>query len=238
MESYSFLLFLAIILISTKVLGLFSRKVHMPAVVGALLAGVILGPSCLNEISMPGDTGYFLELTAEIGVMLLMFSAGLETDLKKVRSLGVKSLIITSLGVIVPMLLGYLAAFTFNAVTGGSLNRPGVSPVYTEIYYGVILSATSVSITVATLKELQRLDSPVGTALISAAILDDIIGIVLLSLVISLSSSGSGNVDGSTFAGMILNATGLASNTAVSITMIVLFMILFFALSFGTRWTS
>ncbi len=77
MESYSFLLFLAIIMISTKILGLFTRKIHMPAVVGALVAGVILGPSCLNLITLTGDTGVFLEQMAELGVILLMFNAGL-----------------------------------------------------------------------------------------------------------------------------------------------------------------
>lgn len=80
MESYEFLLFLAIILFATKICGLFSRKFHMPQVVGALLAGVILGPSVLNLISFDGATGSYLEITAEIGVILLMFSAGLETD--------------------------------------------------------------------------------------------------------------------------------------------------------------
>ncbi len=239
-KPYEFLLFLGLIIALAKLFSLGLSKIKIPQVIGMLIAGLAVG--CLTFI--PNDwfqasfaysqTG--LDFFAKVGVILIMFSAGLETDLKKVRSLGVKSLIITSLGVIVPMLLGYLAAFTFNSVTGGSLNREGVAPVYTEIYYGVILSATSVSITVATLKELHHLDSPVGTALISAAILDDIIGIVLLSLVISLSSSGSGNVDNSTFAGMILNATGLASNTAISITVIILFMVLFFALSTGLAY--
>lgn len=88
MESYSFLLFLAIIMISTKILGLFTRKIHMPAVVGALVAGVILGPSCLNLITLTGDTGVFLEQMAEIGVILLMFNAGLETDLSELKKNG------------------------------------------------------------------------------------------------------------------------------------------------------
>ena len=93
MESYSFLLFLAIIMISTKILGLFTRKIHMPAVVGALVAGVILGPSCLNLITLTGDTGVFLEQMAEIGVILLMFNAGLETDLSELKKNGVASFV-------------------------------------------------------------------------------------------------------------------------------------------------
>lgn len=236
-KPFEILLFLGLILILSKLISLGLSKFRIPKVIGFLIAGLLVG--CLSFI--PGDwfQGSFaysrtgLDFFSKVGVILIMFSAGLETDLKKVKSLGVKSVIITSLGVIFPLVFGYLAAFVYNQITGGALNRPGIAPVYTEIYYGVILSATSVSITVATLKELGRLDTPVGTALISAAILDDIIGIVLLSLVISLANSGAGSIDNSTFAGMIVNALGLGSNTAVAITFILLFMVLFFALSIG-----
>ena len=88
MESFNFLLFLAIILVSTKVLGIFSKKVKMPQVVGALVAGVILGPSVLNLVQMESD-GNFLAYMAEIGVILLMFCAGLETDLSELKANGV-----------------------------------------------------------------------------------------------------------------------------------------------------
>ncbi len=108
MESYSFLLFLAIIMISTKVLGLFSRKIHMPAVVGALAAGVILGPSGFGMITLEGSTGIFLEELAEIGVILLMFNAGLETDLSELKKNGVASLVTALIGVVVPLLGGFL----------------------------------------------------------------------------------------------------------------------------------
>ncbi len=236
-KPYELLLFLGLIIALAKLFSLGLSKFKIPHVVGMLLSGLVVG--CLTFIPNDWFQASFsysqegLAFFAKVGVILIMFSAGLETDLKKVKSLGVKSVIITSLGVIVPLLFGYLLAFSVNSLTGGSLNMPGIPSVYTEIYYGVILSATSVSITVATLKELHRLDSPVGTALISAAILDDIIGIVLLSLVISLAGSGSGSVDSSTFAGMLLNATGWADNTAISVTTIIVFMVLFFALSIG-----
>lgn len=107
MESYEFLLFLAIILISTKVLGLFSRKVHMPAVVGALVAGIILGPSVLKLITLDGTNGVYLEITAEIGVIFLMFSAGLETDLKEIKANALASFIVALIGVIVPLIGGF-----------------------------------------------------------------------------------------------------------------------------------
>lgn len=236
-KPYELLLFLGLIIALAKLFSLGLSKFKIPHVVGMLLAGLVVG--CLTFVPNDWFQASFsysqegLSFFAKVGVILIMFSAGLETDLKKVKSLGVKSVIITSLGVIVPLLFGYLLAFSVNSLTGGSLNMPGIPSVYTEIYYGVILSATSVSITVATLKELHRLDSPVGTALISAAILDDIIGIVLLSLVISLAGSGSGSVDSSTFAGMFLNATGWVDNAAISVTTIIVFMVLFFALSIG-----
>ena len=85
MGEYAYLMYIAIILFSTKVLGVFSRKLHMPQVVGALLAGIILGPSVTNLISLNGDVGTFLENTAELGVIFLMFSAGLGTDLRELK---------------------------------------------------------------------------------------------------------------------------------------------------------
>lgn len=235
-KPYEILLFLGLILLLSKSISLFLGKFKIPRVIGFLISGLLVG--LISLIPSPWLQGSYeyskigLEFFSKVGVILIMFSAGLETDLNKVKSLGVKSVIITSLGVIFPLVFGFLTAYIFDMCTGGSLYIPGVSPVFTELYYGVILSATSVSITVATLKELKKIDTPVGTALISAAILDDIIGIVLLSLVISLANTGSGSVDNSTFAGMILNATGWSNNSALSVTFIILFMILFFVLTF------
>ena len=118
MESFDFLLFLAIILVSTKVLGIFSRKVKMPQVVGALVAGVILGPSVLDLVQLESD-GNFLAYTAEIGVIMLMFSAGLETDLTELKKNGVASFIVAMCGVLVPLAGGFAAydAFLFGKKT-------------------------------------------------------------------------------------------------------------------------
>lgn len=181
MESYSFLLFLAIIMISTKVLGLFSKKIHMPAVVGALAAGVILGPSCLSMITLDGETGVFLEQLAEIGVILLMFNAGLETELSELKKNGVASLVTALIGVIVPLLGGFLGyAFYFHT----DFNDYG--EVLKAVFVGVVLTATSVSITVETLREMGKLKGKVGTTILGAAVLDDIIGIIVLTVVTSL----------------------------------------------------
>ena len=181
MESYEFLLFLAIIMISTKVFGLFSRKIHMPAVVGALAAGVILGPSGLNMITLDGSTGVFLEEMAEIGVILLMFNAGLETDLSELKKNGVASLVTAVIGVVVPLLGGFLGyAFYFKT------DFNDYAEVLKAVFVGVVLTATSVSITVETLREMGKLKGKVGTTILGAAVLDDIIGVIVLTVVTSL----------------------------------------------------
>ena len=138
-----------------------------------------------------------------------MFSAGLETDLKKIKAVGKASIVITSLGVIVPLALGCLVAFLFFPKNS----------VYSNIYYGVILSATSVSITVATLKEIGKLNSIVGSAIVSAAIIDDVIGIILLSLIISI-SGGKGSIE-------------YVQNKGWNMVIIILLMVTFFAISIG-----
>lgn len=178
---YSFLLVLTIILASTKLLGLASQKIHMPQVVGALLAGVIIGPSVLNIVH--DDT--FINQIAEIGVIMLMFLAGIGTDFAELKKTGLASFIIALIGVIVPMIGGaatYGAFFGFDFADSAHFAR--------TIFVGVVLMATSVSITVETLRELGKLKGRMGTAILGAAIIDDIIGIIVLTLIISMSGSG------------------------------------------------
>lgn len=174
---YGYLATLAIILLSTKVLGLASRKVHMPAVVGALLAGIILGPSCFGVVSQTD----FLEKTAEIGVIILMFLSGLETDLEELKENGIASFIIALIGVIVPLIGGGLTYYIMNPEGGASIN------LLKAIFVGVTLTATSVSITVETLRELGKLSGRMGTTILGAAVIDDIIGIVVLTAITSMS---------------------------------------------------
>lgn len=233
-KPYQILLPLGLILILAKLFSLGLHKLKVPQVIGFLISGLVVGLITFipNQTILTDYTLSGLDIFAKIGVILIMFSAGLGTDINKVKAVGVQSVIITSLGVIVPMLFGFLLAFTFDKITGNSLAIEGIPTIYTEIYYGVVLTATSVSITVATLKELGRLNSKVGMSLVSAAILDDIIGIILLSLVLSLAKSGSAAPDTSTFAGMIMQATG-STSTALSVGLIIIFMLLFFALTFG-----
>lgn len=180
MESFDFLLFLAIILISTKVCGLFTRKINMPQVVGALVAGVILGPSVLNLIQMESD-GNFLAYMAEIGVILLMFCAGLETDLTELKENGVASFVVAVCGVLLPLLGGFVSYALYFHVDVSDFRE-----CMKAVFVGVVLTATSVSITVETLRELGRLKGKVGATILGAAIIDDILGIIVLTVVTSL----------------------------------------------------
>lgn len=184
MESYKYLLDLAVILLSTKLLGLATRKVQMPQVVGALLAGVILGPAMLGILT---ETD-FLHNVAEIGVIILMFCAGLETDIKELKASGKASFVIALCGVIVPLIGGFAAAWFFNKP--GIIDSDASSSIFLQnIFIGVILTATSVSITVETLKELGKLKTRSGNAILGAAIIDDVLGIVALTIVTSLADS-------------------------------------------------
>ena len=186
MTSYKFLLDLALILISTKLLGLISSKFKMPQVVGALLAGLVLGPAFLGLIS---ETT-FIESTAEIGVIVLMFCAGLETDVQELKKCGKASLVIAILGVLFPLAGGFAVAWFFIG-NGRILSDAGSTLFLQCIFIGVILTATSVSITVETLKELGKLKTRSGNAILGAAIIDDIIGIVALTIVTSMADSST-----------------------------------------------
>ena len=173
MESYDYILDIALILISTKLFGLISRKFQMPQVVGALFAGLILGPACLNIVQ---ETEFLTQL-AEIGVILLMFFAGLETDITELKKSGKASLVIAVLGILVPLLGGFLVSLYFNRE--GLMSFADNSNVFLQnIFIGTILTATSVSITVETLKEMGKLNSKVGNTILGAAIIDDILGII------------------------------------------------------------
>ncbi len=175
MEAYEIFRSLAIIIIFAKLFGIMARKCKAPQVVGEIIAGLIIGPSLLGLVS----TSDFLSQMAEIGVVLLMFSAGLETDLKELMKTGPIALLIACAGVFIPLAGGtvlYMAFYGASAV--------GTPEFYRAVFVGTIMTATSVSITVQTLKELGYLKSKVGTTVLAAAIIDDVIGIIVLTFVI------------------------------------------------------
>ncbi|WP_306543322.1 cation:proton antiporter [Anaerotignum sp.] len=181
MESYDFLLFVAIILLSTKIFSLLSQKVNMPQVVGALLVGVLLGSSCLNILH---ETD-FLTKSAEIGVIFLMFLAGLDTDFDDLKATGKSALIIAFVGVLIPLGSGFLTYFLF--FHG---ERPDTMIFLESAFVGIVLTATSVSITVETLREMGKLKGKMGTSILGAAIIDDILGIIALTVITSFTVPG------------------------------------------------
>lgn len=175
MESTTTLLPLALLLIAAKLAGAVSTRVGMPSVVGQLLAGVVLGPSVFGLFR----ADLLLSSVASVGVILLMFMAGVETDLVQMRQVGGTAMLVACGGVLVPMGGGAALARAFGYSWSAS------------IFLGVVLTATSVSITAQTLRELGRLRSRVGTVILGAAVIDDVLGIILLSVVIGLEGGGN-----------------------------------------------
>lgn len=176
--SYRYLLDIALILLSTKCLSLLTRRFNLPQVVGALLAGLILGPAMFNIL----NETEFISQMAELGVIVLMFTAGLESNIDELKESGKASLIIASLGVIIPLFGGFAVAEMFK-----NEEIVNVSSTVQSIFIGIVLTATSVSITVETLKELGKLSTRSGNAILGAAIIDDILGILALTVITSIS---------------------------------------------------
>lgn len=182
MESYLVLKDLAIIVIAAKLFGIVARKLKAPQVVGEIIAGLIIGPSILGWVN---QTDFLLEM-AEIGVILLMFSAGLETDLKELMKTGPIATLIACAGVFIPLAIGALYYMVFYGMAPW-----GSEEFYKAVFVGTILTATSVSITVQSLKEMGKLKGKVGTTILSAAIIDDVIGIIVLTFVIGFKNPDS-----------------------------------------------
>lgn len=173
---------LAIIVVCAKVFGLIARKLRAPMVVGEIIAGLVIGP-CLLDIVKPTD---FISMMAEIGVVLIMFSAGLETNLQELKKSGLAAFIIACVGVLVPLVGGsllYMGMYGFAAF--------GTDEFFKGVFIGCIMTATSVGITVEVLKEMGHLSSRVGQTILSAAIIDDIIGIIVLTFVLGFKDPNS-----------------------------------------------
>ena len=186
METIEFFKDLAIIIVAAKLFGLLAKKVKVPQVVGEILAGLVIGPCCFGVV----EQSDFLAMMAEIGVVLLMFGAGLETNLKDLLKTGPKAALVALVGVFFPLICGTLLYGGFYGFA-----EIGTDGFYKAIFIGTILTATSVGITVQTLKELGRLKSEIGTLIVSAAIIDDIIGIIVLTFVVGLKTPDSNPTD-------------------------------------------
>lgn len=182
METYEVFRDLAIIIIAAKLLGLLARKCKAPQVVGEIIAGLLIGPCVLGWV----QTSDFILQMAEIGVILLMFSAGLETNLKDLVKTGPKAFGIACAGVFVPLAGGtllYMLFYGFAAI--------GTEAFFRALFIGTIMTATSVSITVESLREMGYLKGEIGTTILNAAIIDDIIGMIVLTVVIGFYDSSA-----------------------------------------------
>ena len=185
MASFDFLWQFVLILFAVKMAGHLSKKIGQPAVFGELLVGILLGPALLGWITIDPEGGGMLKSLAEVGVILLMFLAGLETDVNEFRKTASGSTLVALGGVLLPFIAGFAVGLSFGYEYS------------TAIFIGTLLVATSVSISVQTLRELGKLQSKEGITILGAAVLDDVLGIIILSVVIGFtaSSGGGGGMD-------------------------------------------
>lgn len=246
-----FAIILAIILFFTKFFGLIFRKIGLPQVLGYIIAGILIGPAVFGEfcgyslLGIAKDNGVTyhclfllngdgfsegtdgLAIFSKIGVLLLMFSAGLETDLKALKNTGLTATLMACAGVALPMALGILICLPF-----GNIGL-GIENIYRCIFVGAILTATSVAITVSVLKELGKISTKLGTTIVSAAVIDDVIGIIVLSVVTGIAKAGSSDASVGGF-------EGFKSTVYGTIIMIVAFFVFAVGLGFGVsklfRW--
>lgn len=176
----TFIISLCAILMLTTVSGLICRKAQLPEVIGQILVGILVGPSLLNVMHMSDS----LSLFSDLGIIILMFLGGVGCDLQLLKKYSKAAVIIACMGVVFPV-----------AVMGGVSLLFGFKPI-PAAFIGVVFSATSVSISVAVLKEAGLLDSKEGVSILGAAVADDVIGVILLSVMCTLVNTGSVDVAG------------------------------------------
>lgn len=175
MNLQDFLLSLITIYVSARIMGELAVRIGQPAVLGELLAGVLVGGNLLGWV----DATEPLTVLGEIGVMLLLFEIGLESDLSSFLRVGTTAALVATIGVTAPFLLGYLLGLTLH-----------LSHVQ-AVFIGATLTATSIAISARTLAELGRLHTVEGQIILGAAVIDDILGLIVLSVVIGLATSGT-----------------------------------------------
>jgi Kef-type K+ transport system membrane component KefB len=198
-------LVLAAMLIAAKLLGELAERFGQPAVLGELIAGVLLGGSVLGVVPTEGTGAEIIHLLAELGVVLLLFEIGLETDLKEMFRVGAASLSVAAVGVALPFVFGFVYwAYLPHAATGGTTDL-----TTTAIFVGATLTATSVGITARVLSDLGQMHTEEAKIIIGAAVIDDVLGLVILSVVSGLAAGSSITVIG------ILRVLGVAAGFLV-----------------------
>jgi Kef-type K+ transport system membrane component KefB/predicted amino acid-binding ACT domain protein len=212
------LLDLTIILIVAKVAAEISDRIHVPAVIGEIIAGILIGPSVLGLV----NTGDMLSFLAELGVILLLIQVGLETDIVELRSVGRASILVAIIGVVLPMALG----FGVSSMLGESIN--------TSLFVGAALTATSIGITARVFGDLRALATVEARTVLGAAVVDDVLGLIILTVVTRIVEQGSVGIG--TIASTIALAVGfLAITSTVGFT---IFPQLFARIAKGARSTS
>lgn len=191
MDVARFFLVLAAILAAAKLLGEAAERIGQPSVLGELVAGVLLGGSVLGIVPSDGPGAGILHVLAELGVLLLLFEIGLETDLREMFRVGGAALAVAVVGVTLPFAFGYLYwRYAPHAASGsGDL-------VTAAIFIGATLTATSVGITARVLSDLERMSTPEARIIIGAAVIDDVLGLVILSVVSGVAAGASVSVLG------------------------------------------
>lgn len=180
---FKYLLDIGLIILVVKIFTMITQKIKMPKVLGGLIAGIVLGPAMLNVV----QNSTILEALSKFGIILIMFLAGMETSIKKFISNSNKYVIIAAIGVVVPLILGTIFSLIY------------IQDLKTNLFFGAVITSTSVSITVETLIEMKKIKSSVGLAILGAGVVDDILGILFLTIIMN-----SGNLHLTTFSLMVL----------------------------------
>ena len=176
MDTHILLLQIALILISARVFAEIATRFNIPSIIGELCAGIILGPTVFGLIA-PSDA---LKLLAEIGIILLLFEVGLETDLERLARAGPRAVVVALFGFVIPFLLGFgMSYYVFDL------------PILVSLFIGGTLTATSIGVTVRILADLGRHRSSEGQIVLGAAVVDDVLGVFLLAILYEFSVSGS-----------------------------------------------
>lgn len=176
MEGHVFLIQLVLILFSARLFGEIVAHFEVPSVIGELLAGIVIGPSLLGwiELSPP------IHLLAQVGIILLLFEVGIESDISRLVGAGSKAAIVAICGVVFPFVFGV-------AISYGLFNFS----LLTSLFIGSTLTATSIGITLRVLGDLKQQGSPEAQVILGAAVIDDIIGIVFLAVLFEFANSGT-----------------------------------------------
>lgn len=179
MEIHTFLIQLVVILFSARVFGELAAYFNAPSVIGEITAGILIGPSVLGLIGLTPP----VELLAQIGIILLLFEVGVETDIGKLKASGTKALLVALCGVVLPFLFGFFISYSIFQLT-----------MLASFLIGCTLTATSIGITLRVLRDLNKQNSHEAQIILGAAVLDDIIGIILLAVLYEFSQTGVVNL--------------------------------------------